>query len=264
MQNAYIHPSIYPSLSLAARSNDLTSLRPRDIRASCVHLQSHSQLVPLLPRGNLLKLPLRYALDEPVQPGKDLGNILLVENLALRRPDQRLDAEQRPAVEVLAQPLVDLGQDLAHEGGVVALVAGEDLVDVAGGDELVGGDALAHDQGLVRPADAEALHEGARGAALGHEPERREGRQQEGVRGRVDEVGEGRQRRREPDRRPVERRDQDLGVAVEGPRQVQVAGDEGVQPVLVRVRGGRLAPYGDVGAAGVEGGQLMVAWLWLV
>lgn len=214
--------------------------------------------MPLLPRGNLLKLPLRYPLDEPVQPSENLRNILPIEDLALRRPDQGLDADQGAAVQVLAQPFVDLGQDLAHEGVVAAallVVARKYLVHVAGGEKLVGGDAPAHDEGLVGLGEAEALHEGAGGAALGDEPEGREGRQQEGVRGRVDEVGEGRQRRREADCRPVERRDEDLGVAVEGAREVQVVGDEGAEPVLVWVRGWRVGPYGDVGAAGgVRGG----------
>lgn len=261
--------------------------------------------MPLLTRGNLLKLLLRNPANEAIQPGEDLGHILPIEDLALRLPDQRLDAGQGVAVEVLAQPLVDLVQHLAQEARVVALLARKDLVHVARRDELVGGDwghsesvyrherdvlkasfpklshpqkksrallcsgdcenrkkttngsltAFAHDQGLVRLANAQALDEGVGGAALGHEPQRREGGQQEGVRGRVDEVGEGGQGRRQPDRGPVQRRDQDLGVAVEGLCYVQVVGHEAAQPLLVQVCPWReVAAYGDIGTAVIGGG----------
>jgi hypothetical protein len=53
------------------------------------------------------------------------------------------------------------------------------------------------------------------------------------VRRRVDEVGEGDERGGEADHGPVERRDQDLGVRVEGLGDVEVEGDEGLEPEFV-------------------------------
>lgn len=73
------------------------------------------------------------------------------------------------------------------------------------------------------------------------------------MRGRVDEVREGGYGRAEPDRGPVERRDQDLGVRVEGVCDVQVVGHEGLEEVSFYVFAvGQAAGDGDVGAAGEE------------
>ena len=47
----------------------------------------------------------------------------------------------------------------------------------------------------------------------------------------VDEIGEGDQRGGETDGGPVERGDEDLGVCVEGVRDVEVVADEGSEPV---------------------------------
>jgi hypothetical protein len=71
------------------------------------------------------------------------------------------------------------------------------------------------------------------------------------VRERVDEVGEGDEGGGEADCRAVERGDEDLGVRVEGVRDVQVIGDEGFEPGLALVDGGGVfcAAKGDVCAA---------------
>lgn len=71
------------------------------------------------------------------------------------------------------------------------------------------------------------------------------------MRRRVYEIREPRQRGREAYDGPVERRDEDLGVRVEGLCGVEVVGDEGGEPLLVGVDAG-LGGAGDayVGAAG--------------
>lgn len=79
------------------------------------------------------------------------------------------------------------------------------------------------------------------------------------MRGGVDEVGEGDERGGEADGGAVERRDQDLGVCVEGVGDVQVVGDEGLEPVAAGgFVGGHGARDGDVGAA-VDGGSVIVS-----
>ena len=203
----------------------------------------------LRPRSKFREFCLRDTGHEPVQAGKHLGHILGIHNLLLRLPDERLDAGQAVADEMGAKALVDLvehgGAELVGVGGV------QDLVDEAGLQQLVAGDATAHDEGLVGLADAEALHQGARRAALGDQAQGREGRQQEGGRHAVHEVGKGHQGRRQPHDGPVQADDQDLGVRVEGLRRVQVVGQEAAQPLLVDVGGailGRGARDGDVGA----------------
>lgn len=208
------------------------------------------QLVSLLATGNLGELGLGDTTHEPAQAGKHLVRVLQVQGVPLRQLDQLLDARQAVADEVLAELVVNLLEDEAAELFVVALFHVKDLVDEARLEQLVAGDAAAHDEGLVGLADAEAADEGARGAALGHEPEGGKGREQKGVGRRVDEVGVGGQGGRQADDGPVEPDDQDLGVRVKGLRRVEVVGDKGTQPLKVRVRVcGHALAKGDVGAA---------------
>jgi hypothetical protein len=218
------------------------------------------QLMTLLASRQLEELLLRDAAQEAVQAGKDLVGVLKVEHVALGAADEGLDARQAVADEVVAEALVNLVQDEVAELGVVGGAAlGEDLVDKARVQQVGGLDALAHDEGLVGLADAEALHEGARRAALGHKPQRREGRQQERVRRAVDEVGKGDQRGRQANDGPVEPDDQDLGVRVKGLRRVEVVGHKGAQPRVVWVLVGRHAlAKRDVGAAAA---LLSSAWV---
>lgn len=67
----------------------------------------------------------------------------------------------------------------------------------------------------------------------------------------VDEVGEAGEGGGEADDGPVEPDDEDLGVRGEGVRDVEVVGDEALQPGLVRFffRSGGRSADGDVGAA---------------
>lgn len=96
------------------------------------------------------------------------------------------------------------------------------------------------------------------GPALGDEPKRGEGRKQEGVRGRVDEVGEGDERGGEADRGSVQRRDEDLRVRVEGVGEFEVVGDEVAEGFAPDGGvGGKAAGESYVGAAGRESKMLV-------
>jgi hypothetical protein len=157
---------------------------------------------------------------------------------------------------VIAHPVVNLLEDQRPELLVVTLSAlGEYLVHETGREELVGRDTLAHDERLIGFAQTQALNEGARGATLGDQAQRREGRHQESGGYGVDEVSEGDQGGAEPNDRAVQPDNEDLGVLIEGARDVEVVGDEGAQPIQVRasldVGGGGFAD-GDVGAAARE------------
>lgn len=71
------------------------------------------------------------------------------------------------------------------------------------------------------------------------------------MRGRIDEVGETQQSGGEPNSRPVEGGDEDLGVRVKGLRDVEVVGDKVAQPLAVWVfAGDGRTAYADICAAG--------------
>ena len=183
--------------------------------------------MPLLPTRNLAELLLRCARHEPLHPLHDLEHALRLHDVVVRLPDQRLDLDHAVLVQVRAQPVVQLGQDLPQEAVGVALGGSrEGLVDEAASHELRAGQLLGHDEGLVGLGDAEALHEAEGGAAFADQAERAEGREEEGVRRRVDEVAEPEQGRGQADRGAVQGGDQDLGVGVETARDVEVVGHE--------------------------------------
>lgn len=194
----------------------------------------HLQLMLLLPTRQFLKLLLRHAAQEPLQAHKRLERILPLQDLPLGPPNQLLDLQQTGLIQMRPQPLLDLLQHQLQETLRVLGLArrrGDDLVDETRRDELLAGDALAHDEGLVGLGDPQTLDEGARGAALGDQAEGGERGQDEGVRGGVDEVGEGDEGGGEADRGAVQRRDEDLGVVVEGAGDVDVVGDEAADEV---------------------------------
>lgn len=199
----------------------------------------------LLSTRHLAELFLGHTLQEPLQSAKHLLHTLLIQRVPIRFLNQSLNFNQTLAVEMVAQPVLDqlqhFGQELIAEPDILVIAHVHDAVDEARLHQLLDGDALAHDQRLVGLADAESAHEADARVALGHEAEAAERREQEGVGRRVDEVGEGDEGRGEPDRRAVERRDQDLGVRVEGVRDVEVVGDEGFEPELAVVDGGGVA-----------------------
>jgi hypothetical protein len=149
-----------------------------------------------------------------------------------------------------AKPVVHLLEHQLQELLLLVRLGVEDLVHEPTLDQLLRGDALAHDERLVGLGDAHPLHETAAGAALGDQAEGREGRQDEGVRGSVDEVGEADEGGGEAYGGAIEGCDEDLGVRVEGLGRVDVVGDEGREPLLVQVAAGVFAGDGDVGAAG--------------
>ena len=150
---------------------------------------------------------------------------------------------------MLAKPVVDLLEHQLQELLLLVRLRVEDLVDEPALDQLVGGDALAHDQRLVGFGDAHPLDEASAGAALGYEAEGCEGGEDEGVWGGVDEVGEADEGGGEAYGGAVEGCDEDLGVRVEGLGGVDVVGDEGGEPLLVEVAAGVFAGDGDVGSA---------------
>lgn len=204
-----------------------------------------------LPTGNLAKLLLRDPGRKPFQPPKNLGDILQIQSLALGLANQLLDLDQALAVEMAPKALRDLLDHGGQEPLMLILARVEDPVDEPRLQQLLRADPLAHDERLVRLADAQAPHERVAGPAFGHQPERGEGREEEGVRGAVDEVRVRDQGGRETDDGPVERRDEDLGVRVEGVGDLEVVGDEVAQGLAadVGVWGGGAAD-GDVGAGG--------------
>jgi hypothetical protein len=150
---------------------------------------------------------------------------------------------------MLAKPVVDLLQHQLQELLLLIRLGVKDLVHEPALDQLVGGDALAHDQRLVGLGDAHPLHEAPARAALGDEAEGGEGGQDESVRGGVDEVREADEGGGEAYGRAVEGCDEDFGVRVEGLGGVNVVGDEGGEPLLVEVAAFVFATDGDVGAA---------------
>lgn len=212
-------------------------------------IQVPLQLMSLLARGNLAKLLLRQALDEPLQAGHDLFRVLRLHNLPLRRLEQALDARHALAAQVVAHGVVDLLEDARVEALPVGLV--KDGVDEAAALERRGGDAAARDEGLGRACRAQAQRQRARRAALGDEGERGKGRQEKRLGRAVDKVGVADERGRQADGGPVEAKDEHLGVLGKGERRVEVEGGEVLQPVLVRLCGLRRAGPGDanVGAA---------------
>lgn len=130
--------------------------------------------MPLLTRSQLAKFLLRIPLNEPLHASKNLIRILTVKQLPLRPPNELLDLEQTRLVQMRTQTLVNLLENLLEEPRRVIGFAGrggDDLVHEAGGDQLLAGDPLAHDERLVGFGDAQALDEGAGGAALGDEAE---------------------------------------------------------------------------------------------
>ena len=76
---------------------------------------------------------------------------------------------------MIAKPVVDLLEDELEEFLLLRRLRVEDLVDETALDQLVGRDALAHDERLVGLCDPHPLHETPAGAALGHETEAGEG-----------------------------------------------------------------------------------------
>lgn len=208
----------------------------------------------LLATRNLAELLLWYALDEAVQASKDLVDVLGVDQIHIRPPDELLDAGQAVADQMGAKPLIDLAQHPVAELGVLAGLEVEDLVHVAAPLQGLGVDALAHDEGFVGASWTKTDGQGTRRAALGDQPERGEGRQQECVGCAVDEVGKAGEGGSEADDWPVEADDEDLWVRGEGSGSVEVEGDERAQPQLVRVGFGRwgLTGAGDVGATVTE------------
>lgn len=201
----------------------------------------------LLTARDLPELLLRHTLHEPLQTGKHLLHTLLIQRIHLRLPDQRLNLHQTVAIQMITQTLIDLLQHLLKELGAILATDVKHLVDEASLHELLAGDALAHDEGLVGLADSETAHEADGGVALGDETERRERREEEGVGRGVDEVGEGDQGGGETDGGAIERRHQDLGVRVEGVGDVQVVGDEALEPeAALVIIVGLLAADGDI------------------
>jgi len=89
---------------------------------------------------------------------------------------------------MITKPVVDLLQHQLQELLLLRRLRVEDLVDETTLDQLLGCDALAHDQRLVGFRDAHPLHEASTRSSLGYESEAGEGGKDEGVGSGVDEV----------------------------------------------------------------------------
>lgn len=190
--------------------NILQTLRPK----------SSLQLMFLLPTSQLPKLLLRNARHEPLHATKNLRHALSIHSLPIRLPNEGLNSRQTGANKMRAEPILDLLEDQLLELLILALLRLKDLIHEPDLQQLLGRDALTHDQRLIGLGYTQSLHESARSEPFAHEPDRGEGRQEEGVRHGVDEIGEGDQGGGEADCGPVERGDEDLGVCVECVRDV--------------------------------------------
>ena len=150
-----------------------------------------------------------------------------------------------------SKALLDLLHNLSKEPLMLILARVEDLVDEPRLQQLLGRNALAHNQRLIRLADAQAPHKRMAGRALRHQPERRKGREQERVRRAVYEVRMRDQRRGKADDGPIERGDEDFRVRVERVGDLEVVGDEIAQVLAADVGGRGEGPAdGDIGARG--------------
>jgi hypothetical protein len=208
--------------------------------------------VPLLTAGNFAELLLRHALHEALETGENLMDILRIGDLQLWPADQLLDTCETVADEMLAQPIVHFLEDQLSEPSILALARVKHTIDETALLQLTRSDALTHDERLIALGHTQPLHQGPRSTALGHETERGEGREEEGVGRAVDEVGKGDEGGGEANDGPVEADDEDLGVRAEGVSDVEVEGDEALQPVSVQIgcvlRGG-LAADGHICAS---------------
>lgn len=101
--------------------------------------------------------------------------------------------------------------------------------------KLLAGDPLRHYEGLVGLANSQPPHEPNRRISFRDKAERGERREQESVRRRIDEVRKGDERCGETDCGPVQRGDEDLRVRVESMGDVEVVGDEILEPMAACV-----------------------------
>jgi hypothetical protein len=184
---------------------------------------------------DLRELRLRNSRQKPLQTSEHLSHALSIHDLPLRLPDQSLDLSQRVANQVIAELIIDLLQHKTQELLLLIRLSVEDLVDEAALDELRRSDSLGHDERFVRFGDSHPLHEASACATLGDETQTGEGSEDEGVWGCVDEVGEADESRAQADGRAIESGHEDLGMGVEGLRDVEIVCHEGLKPLLVRV-----------------------------
>lgn len=184
-----------------------------------------SQLMLLLSGRQLPELLLRQAHEEPLQSHKRLEAILTIQYLPLGPAHKLLDLEQTRLVQVCSEAIIHFSQNTLQEArGILGFprLCLNNLVHETGRHKLVTGNALAHNQGLVGLGNAEAFDECTACATLGDESERGERGEEEGVRSGINEVCVGDQGGGETDGRAIERNDQDLGVGVEGARDVDI------------------------------------------
>ena len=144
----------------------------------------------LLPTSDLAKLLLRNPSSKTLQSSHDLREILAVHDIALRLADESLDLNQAVGVEVITQTVLHLCHHLGEELLLLHFLDVEDLIDKSNLQHLLGCDALAHDQRFIGFTDSKTLDEATAGSSFGDESEGGEGRQEEGVGSRVDEVAE--------------------------------------------------------------------------
>lgn len=120
----------------------------------------------LLSTCELPELGLGNPSRESLQAAENLSNSLRIEFLPHWLLDKRLDLGQAGPDQMVAQPVVDLGQNSLEELGV-ALLEVEHLVDIPGRNQVIDADPLAHNEGLVGLADTEALHKPNGATTLG-------------------------------------------------------------------------------------------------
>lgn len=134
---------------------------------------------------------------------------------------------------------------------MLILACVEDLVHESSLQQLLSGDTLAHDQRLIRFADTQALHKRMACTTFRDESERSEGREEEGMRRAINEIGVRNKGGGETYDGAVQRGDQDFRMGVEGIRHLDIVGYEIPQALAAHVGTiGEGAADGDVGAGG--------------
>ena len=187
------------------------------------------KLMLLLSGSDLHKLLLRDAIQESLHTHEHFVRILLIQNLPLRSPNKALDLHHAVLVQMRAHAILNLLKYSLQESLRIVIAPAsrlDNLVHVPRRNQVLNRNPLAHNQRFVRLGNTQPLDERAARAALGHETQGRERGEQEGVRGRVDEVSERSEGGGETDGGPVHGDDEDLGVRVEGVREVEVVDHE--------------------------------------
>jgi len=181
-----------------------------------------SKLMPLRPRPNLLKLPLRYPCRRPPQPAKQLRNNRTINIAPHRSGNQSLGLNKTRRNQMLPENILHMPKHEPAELPILVPPTFKNLVHKPAPHQLRSAHFPARKQRLVRFPYPHPPHEPNRRAALGDQTQAGERCEEVSVRDGVDEIRKGNQRRGDAYYGPVQGRYEDFRVRVEGLRQVKV------------------------------------------